>query len=174
MINVQKYIDAKYRYDFKASPLRVSSLQSAKKNGINCVTLFHLILKDLYNIKLPSNLMSYEMTNDNNLFEDVSYPEQMESGDIVGFGVKKMKTLEVFRPKFKGKELTNWEDFPVKHFAVYTGRKSKGEPLMLHASSVDGTVSVWALKQFAEYRNYATVYYIKRLKKEFRGSNKNL
>lgn len=164
----QNYLDANYYYDFMSGPASLKLKKVADRVGINCVALFHLMIRDLFGYSLPNKLRSYEMTHDTQYFEEVSTLSAMQLGDIVGFGSAKPQfQINTFKPKFIGGELINWQDFPVKHFAVYINEKLPGDYLMLHASPVDGTVSVWPLKKFSRYKNYQKIYYIKRLKAQF-------
>jgi hypothetical protein len=93
----------------------------------------------------------------------------MRAGDLVWLGVDGPRVkLDEFVPQYDGDELANGGDFPVKHVAVCTGTRDDGDHLLLHASSADGTNTLWPLRKFAGYDRYRRIYAIRRLRREFR------
>jgi cell wall-associated NlpC family hydrolase len=163
---LEQYINPGYVYRFTHGPNVVDSRESALRQGINCVSLAHLALKDLFAVQLPSNLLCSELYNDRIYFRTIDRPTNLQVGDLVWFGVANPKiTVDEFVPKYNDGELLNWPDFPVKHVAIYTGDQTEsGEPLLLHSSASEGTNTVWALGRFTTHARYKELYGITRLK----------
>jgi hypothetical protein len=164
-----RYLDPAFRYVRSQTPARVRSWDDALCDGLNCVALAHLVIRDLFGYTLPAQLQALELTLDLEHFEPVPDPERMEAGDLVWFGVDRPHVeLAEFVPRYDGDELANFRDFPVKHVAVCTDTRDDGDRLLLHASSVDGTNALWPLRKFADYHRYRRIYAIRRLRREFR------
>ncbi len=169
---LQTYINPKFQYVFTRGPDEVKSTEAALLNGINCISLAHLVIKDLFDYKLPSDLKSSELSKDTLHFNLVNSLDDMEIGDLVWFGVSNpIVELKDFKPKYRDKQLLNWRDFPIKHVAIYTGEKTEGDYLMLHSTSVDGTNVIWSLNKFKNYDKYQKIYFIKRFKYSLRQPN---
>ena len=161
---LSQFIDDDYRYKFSHGPNIVRTKEQARREGINCVSLAHLALKELYGITLPSSLMCSELHQDREYFQDVN-DNEMKIGDLVWFGIEK-PTIEPgqFTPVYVNGELSNWQEYPVKHVAIATGETSnEGDPLLLHSTSITGTNSVWPMKSFASYVRYRRMYGATRL-----------
>jgi hypothetical protein len=167
MINVlEQYIDPNYVYRFTHGPQLVDSRTAALQRGINCISLAHLALRDLFAYRLPADLLCCELYNDREHFRSVESHTNMQMGDLVWFGLANPK-IEVseFVPEYQHGELLNWPDFPVKHVAIYTGEHdAQGDHLLLHSTATEGTNAVWTLGQFAAYERYQKIYGITRLK----------
>lgn len=167
---LQKYLDAPFKYEFSQNPDTVQTFDAALANGINCISLAHLVLRDLYNVNLPTIYRSSELYKDTTYFEDVYDFDSAEVGDLVWLGVANSRvSVENFAPKYKDGELTNWREFPVKHVAIHTGESSLDGNL-LHATAIEGTTTVWPIQKFNDYPRYKKVYGIKRLKAQHRNS----
>jgi len=161
---IQKYLDTPFRYEFTQGPDKALTFDIALEKGINCISLAHLVLKDLYDVDLPTIYRSSELYKDSTYFEEVGDMGSAMLGDLVWFGVASPRvSVESFVPNYKDGELTNWSDFPVKHVAIHTGENSTADNL-LHATYVGKTTTVWPLQKFNEYPRYKKVYGIKRLK----------
>jgi len=162
---LERYIDPVFTYRFTQGPDRVPDKVAAQRNGLNCIALAHLAIKDLFGRSLPSSLHCYEMFSDTTRFDTVTSVEDMQAGDLVWFGVRSPKVpLEQYDPQYdEAGALVNWRDNPVKHVAIYTGEQSDGDYVMLHATNVEGTNVLWPLQQFATHRRYEQVYRISRL-----------
>lgn len=168
---VKRYLKANLYYNFTAGPNTIHTINQAQIIGINCVSLFHLFIHDAFGYELPHSLRSYEMTQDKKYFNTINSPDNMQFGDVVAFGLREPRVqLDKFVPQYKGGELVNWSDYPIKHFAVYMGTAKDKDYLMLHASTRNGTVSVEPLKMFAQHEKYKRIYYIRRLKEKYKSS----
>jgi cell wall-associated NlpC family hydrolase len=161
------YIDEGYVYRFMNGPRFVRTKQEAKIRGINCISLAHFVLKDLFNIELPAELDCYELYTERALFEEVA-AEQMATGDLLWFGWSNPKIpIENFVPKYSGSNLANYQDRAVTHVGIYTGEQDEvNDPQILHSSPVEGTNAIWPLRRFSDYPRYSKLYGITRLKNQ--------
>lgn len=162
-----RYLDPAFRWAYRQSPARVRGRDDALRDGLNCVALAHLVIRDLSGFALPSWLQTYELLHDREYFEPVPGPDLMRAGDLVWFGPSRPPvTLDEFVPRLDGDDITNMTDFPVKHVAICTGsfEGGSGDPLLLHASSVAGTNTLWPLRKFSDYDRYRRIYAVRRLK----------
>lgn len=158
-----RYLGPGFRWAYRQNPARVRSRDDALRDGVNCVALAHLVIRDLFGVTLPADLQTYELIGDQTYFEPVPGPEALRAGDLVWFGPERPGVrLEEFVPRFDGDDITNMRDFPVKHVAVCTGGAS--DPL-LHASLIEGTTALWPLERFGEYGKYGRIHTIRRLRR---------
>jgi len=164
-VNLQHFIDPEFVYNFEKGPDRVSSEAIARRDGINCVTLAHLALDELFDRKLPANLHCYEMATDKDFFETIKSPELMQQGDLIWFGyANPRQSIEDFEPTYDNEGfLLNWRDSPIKHVAMYTGERQDDDFMMLHSTHIEGTNAIWPLGLFATYKRYEKIYRIGRL-----------
>jgi hypothetical protein len=161
---MEQYLGNQYVYRFRNNPDRVRSREDAVRYGLNCVSLAHLVLKDLFDYELPAELGCAELYRDQEHFEPVESVGAMQRGDLVWFGVAEPRVQAVeFTPRYEDGQLVNWADFPVKHVAIHTGERRPDHQL-LHATYVEGTNAVWSLGKFANYGRYKKLYGITRLK----------
>ncbi len=162
---LDRYINPSYVYRFSQGPDVVQTTEDALKNGINCISLAHLALKDIFDYQLPSELQCAEMYLDTDRFTKVDSIAEMRRGDLVWFGIDKATIEpEEFTPVYENGALTNWSDFPIKHAAIHTGDADiDGNPLLLHSTHVEGTNTIWPLPKFAVYQKYRKLYGISRL-----------
>jgi len=167
-VDLKHFVDPAFVYSFEKGPNRVSSEAVAKQEGLNCVTLAHLALDELFDRKLPANLHCYEMATDEDYFETIESPELMQQGDLVWFGfASPRQTIEDFVPKYDANGfLLNWRDSPIKHVAMYTGERREGDFMMLHSTHIEGTNAIWPLGLFSKYKRYERIYRIGRLQTE--------
>ena len=158
---LDRYVDSSYTYRFTQGPGVVRTHEDALRDGINCVSLAHLALLDLFNYELPSELQCTEMFLDRQHFTDVRDISQHRLGDLFWFGVDDaVVEPTAFVPIYDDKgNLTNWKDFPIKHVAVATGRvDDSGDPLLLHSTHIEGTNSIWPMRKFGDYRRYRKLH----------------
>lgn len=160
----ERYIDPAFVYRYTHGPRMVLSKEEAMLRGINCVSLVHLVLKDLFDYQLPPDLDCYELYNDQEHMSPVADVERMQAGDLVWFGRQNPAVEpEDFRPVYQNGQLLNWSEFPVRHVAIYTGEYSD-DHLLLHSTYIEGTNVVWPLFRFANYARYRKMYGISRLR----------
>jgi hypothetical protein len=163
------YLDPSFRYVFSQGPARVRHRVDAQRDGLNCVTLAHLVIRDLFGYVLPAEFQSLELFYDLDRFEPVPALTELRAGDLVWLGTDQPRVcLEEFVPRFEDGELLNFGDFPVNHVAVCTGVRAAGHDLLLHASPVEGTTALWPLHRFRGHARYRVIYAIRRLRQEFR------
>ncbi|MEK7153730.1 MAG: hypothetical protein AAB834_07285 [Patescibacteria group bacterium] len=161
---LEQYLDGSYNYDFAQGPDVVRNRDDALRNGINCVSLAHLALRDLFGCELPPKLMCAEMYCDRDYFAPVESFLAMREGDLVWFGIANPTIpTDEFEFRYEGGNLANWADFPVKHVAIYTGvTDSEGNHVLLHSTFREGN-TLWPLARFNRYRRYEKLYGITRL-----------
>lgn len=166
----QSYLDETYSYKYTNWPDVVSSQVQALREGLNCITLVHLLVERLFGEKLPKSLRSIELYQDVNYFDLVTNIDDVNLGDIIFVGKDGQKErLENFIPEYDNSGfLLNEPDLPKIHLALYTGEGNTGDPLFIHANGVDKKVSLWPLSKFKDYERYSTIYAIKRLKQELK------
>lgn len=113
--------------------------------GVNCQLLTHKVLAILFEVNLPAEMLSKEIFEDQVCFSELR-PEEAKLGDVFIFG--------------KQEE----QDFRRLHLAVYVDRDNHANtPILLHASGIDGRVSLWPLDKFSQYPRYQKLYAVKRL-----------
>ena len=162
---LETYIDPQYVYKFTQGPDVVRSREDALRDGINCISLAHLALRDLFDYELPAELFCLELYYDREHFTEVGGLENMQAGDLVWLGLASPTVeIEDFVPRYKNGRLTNWSESPVKHAAIFTGEKDQSsDHLLLHSTPYEGTNAVWPLKMFSRHKRYRKVYGITRL-----------
>jgi hypothetical protein len=164
-----RYLDPAFRYAKSQNPALVRCRDDALRDGLNCVALAHLVIRDLFGYMLPAHLQALELVRDLEHFEPVPDPEHMQAGDLVWLGVDRPRVeQEEFVPQYDGDELVNRSDFPVTHVAICTGTRDDDNHLLLHASFADGTNALWPLRRFRDHDRYRRIYGIRRLRREFR------
>ncbi len=165
-LDLERYLQPDYVYRFTQGPDMVRSLDDARHNGLNCIALAHLVLKDLFDYELPPEFRCVELYTDREHLEPIESMDDAQTGDLVWFGVEEPAiTVEAFVPQYAGGELLNWADFPVKHVAICTGETNPDDDyLLLHSSREDGVNAVWPMARFGDYRRYRKLYGISRLK----------
>lgn len=158
------FLEDAYHYKFTQGPNVVRDKHDALREGINCISLAHLALRDLFDIRLPPSLMCAEMYLDRQYFTPVSNIEGSQRGDLYWFGIDDPQVQpDEFVFDYQHGELMNWADFPVKHVALHTGYElHPRNPLLLHATFRDNNV-IWPLEKFSNYVRYSKLYGISRL-----------
>lgn len=160
------FIDSEFVYRFTQNPDVVRDEKDARRYGINCVSLAHLAIRELFNVKLPSNLLCAELYADRDYFDHIEPFDELKEGDLVWFGIEH-PTLspETFVPCYVDGVLINWREFPIKHVAVSLGERDKSdEELLLHSSYQERTNAIWPLSRFTRYKRYQRTYGLSRLK----------
>lgn len=168
MNTLEKYIDPAFVYRFTQGPDVVGGEIDARERGINCISLAHIALRELFESDLPSTMNCYEMYIDDTRFSTVETVDTMQKGDLAWFGSAHPRVaIEDFVPEYSETGyLLNWRDRAVNHVAIYTGEVSDGEYQMLHSTPIEGTNVMWPLSRFAEYARYEKLYKISRLRTE--------
>lgn len=162
---LQGFLNPGFVYRFEMGPGQVPDKDTAFRSGVNCVSLAHLVLKELFGQKLPGGLDCFEMFTDRERFAPVSLG-QAQMGDLVWFGRSCAEPIDGFVPKYdQDGSLVNWQQYPLEHVAIATGsRDDAGDLQLLHATHFEGTTAVWPLTKFSEYARYAEVLGISRLR----------
>ena len=162
-----QFLDPAYRYEFWRNPDTVRTKEDARNLGINCVSLAHLALKEMFDYELPAELGCAELYLDRDHFRAVEDHEQMAAGDLVWFGRQDAPyhPEEVLLQYDDQGNLVNWREFPVKHVTIFTGETDESaDPLLLHATYLDGGQNrIWPMSRFADYHRYRKLYGITRL-----------
>lgn len=175
MINkvFQLFLEKKYPYNYKNGPEIIRDKTQALSAGLNCIALMHLLIKELFEFKLPKNLRGWEMYSDNPFLIDVSLTADLKIGDILFFGKKNLPVTSLkYKPKYDsernlineqiGNDLIG-DDYAGVHLAMYIGEKDTNtNPLLIHTGKIDNTVSVWPLSKFLSYEQYAVLHKTKR------------
>ncbi len=163
---LERYVDSAFVYRYTQNPDAVRTEDDARKYGLNCVALAHLAIKALTGHELPPDLLCAELYADRERFDHTEDLKDLRAGDLVWFGIENPSVMpDAFMPRYEGRTLVNWDEFPVKHVAVYTGdRDVQGEALLLNATFYAGTNVVWPLSQFSSYRRYKKIYGASRLR----------
>ena len=165
------YLDPAFRYVWSQNPARVRSREDARRDGLNCVALAHLVTRDLFGYALPARLQCREPARDLTHLEPVQDPGHLRTGDLVWFGPERPPVgLDEFVPQYDGDELVNAGEVPVKHIAICADDDGGDDDdrLLLHASSVDGTKALWPLRRFRDYERHRRIHTIRRLRRELR------
>lgn len=167
---LEQFLDSAYSYNFWQNPDRVRSVEDARRNGINCVSLAHLALKALFDYKLPPELGCAELYRDREHFRLVKGIDEgvdgAQRGDLVWFGVQEAtEPPEAIELVYDDQgQLINWGQSPVKHVAVHTGVEEFGEPLLLHSTFMyGGGNAIWPLSEFSLHPRYSRLYGVTRL-----------
>lgn len=164
-----RYLDPAFRYVKSQNPALVRSRDDALRDGLNCVALAHLVIRDLFGCTLPAELQALELVRDQAYFDPVPDAGRLSAGDLVWLGLDDPSLREEdFVPEYDGVDLVNGGDFPVKHVAISTGASDHDDRLLLHASVLDGTNAIWPLARFADYPRYGRIYALRRLRPEHR------
>lgn len=163
---LDRYVDSDFVYRFMQNPDVVRSEEDARRDGINCVSLAHLALKELFEKELPEDLLCAELYADRDYFDHFDSLDNLQTGDLVWFGIENPRIMpDDFTPLYEQGRLVNWRDFPIKHVAISTGERDEtGDELLLHSTYYEGTNTIWPLSQFASYERYRRTYGISRLK----------
>lgn len=170
----QSFLDKGYRYEYKNGPDIVTNEEQALYEGLNCITLIHLLIKKLFDITLPSHIRIVEIYKENPYFHTIQSIDELKIADVIFLGKKDLpEHLAQYVPRFDvHKNLLNEEEgkqiigdkFAGHHIAMYIGEQdSSNDPLFIHIGSIDKTVSIWPLQKFLSREKYSVLYRIKRL-----------
>lgn len=136
-------------YSFRRGPLQIAqeSRDGIFKQGINCQSLIHELYRARLGINLPSNLLSKEIYEGTDLFEEISTSDKnLKEGDIFIFG----KDMPDADP----------QDF---HLGYYVGETNENNsPLIIHATVYLNNVNIWPLDRFFLYPKYKELKGIRR------------
>ncbi|HSX46246.1 MAG TPA: hypothetical protein VLG27_04590 [Candidatus Saccharimonadia bacterium] len=158
------YFSSEFVYNFAGDPRNVKSKDEAVKIGNNCEWLAHELVREFTGHVLPSDLLSYEMATCPDLI-NVS-GSRVEPGDLVFFGDPSIGLSNEFSPRYDSSgNLTNWQEWPVNHVGVATGRsKWHKDYLVAHASAAHGTNIIEPLSAITRIPSYPKVYGVRRLR----------
>ena len=114
-------------YNFQNGPTTGSKEQNIS-DGLNCQFLVHLIYRE-FGLTLPFDMLSKEIFENMELFENILSLERMRTLDVVVFGKQEEQDLKKL------------------HLTIFTGETNEtGSPLLIHATSIEKQVSVWSLE----------------------------
>ena len=134
-------------------------------DGLNCISLAHLIIRDLFGYVLPATYQCPELSTDQEHFMFIPSASLMRPGDLVWLGVADpAASIEDFVPRFENGRLANFHEYPINHVAIYTGVYDHGDYLLIRANQADQTNTVWPLRAFEDHDRYRKVYAITRLR----------
>lgn len=137
---VESLIGLPYRYENGPATSRHLS------EGVNCQLLVHLALNLLHGIDLPPTMMSKEIFEDHEFFEEIPL-NSTSPGDVFVFG----RNTEA--------------DFRQLHLAIKVDEDPRiKQPLLIHATNIEKAVAVWSLSQFLSHPRYEKLFAVKRLK----------
>lgn len=63
-----QFLDPAYVYRFTHGPDMVTTKEQALREGINCVSLAHFVVRELCDVRLPAKLMCSELHQDDQYF----------------------------------------------------------------------------------------------------------
>jgi hypothetical protein len=69
-----RYLDPAFRYAKSQNPARVRCRDDALRDGLNCVALAHLVIRDLFGYTLPAQLQALELVRDLEHFDAIPDP----------------------------------------------------------------------------------------------------
>jgi len=97
-------------------------------HGLNCISLAHLIIHDLFGYVLPVTYQCTELSTDQEHFTSIPSASLMRPGDLVWFGLANpVISVEDFVPRFEGGRLSNFNEYPINHVAINTGVRDQGD-----------------------------------------------
>ena len=170
MTNLDYIIKRNIKYEYKNGPDKINSWEDAKESGLNCGALIHLLINDLFDIKLPSSLMCFELAYDQNYFRNLSQEEPRTLGDILVLGrvglSDKIKRIE--QEYTTQSKILNVLEHPRLHLVMCTANHNElGEPLVIHATPYqNGGIQLWSIAELQKYSCYQQVYKHLRLKQQ--------
>jgi len=170
----QNFLNKDFKYNFEKGPNVVTSESQAIKEGINCIGLMHLLLKQLFNVNIPGNLRVLEIFNQNPYFETLKSLDGLKTGDILFLGRKDLpEYISKYKPKYNEQgELVNEKEgediignkYAGYHTAMFTGEKTAdNQPLVVDIQKATDKIKLWNLKELMKDEKYQVLYKIKRL-----------
>ena len=168
----EKYLNSSLRYEKLSGPDKVSSFDDAKKYGLNCGALVHILIKELFNFKLPKELMCIELSYDQKYFKDVTKSKNIKRGDISILAKEGISHL--FEP-FKGEYISTEKIYDISkhpriHLLMYTGESnSNGSPLLIHSNPLsENAIEIAPIENILKNKNYKKEYKRCRLRDEMK------
>lgn len=166
------------RYCYSSGPDVVSSWEDAGRHGLNCGALAHLLILDLFDIRLPQHLLPLEMYYDREWFDAIPIASPIEAGewlrgDIAFFGkASTPENIATYRAAFDSHgRIVDWKQHPHLHVTFCTGERVNGQPLFIHATNfrkkLEGRTNdilFWPLSQFLATKTYNCLCGIRRLR----------
>lgn len=139
---LQRYLGVPYKFEH-GPQARLGAW--VFREGMNCQLLVHLAMQEFYGVSLPAEIGSKEIFKGNGWFYPVD-KDTLAVGDVFLFG----RQHEVDPRRL--------------HLAVYIGsQENTAVPLLMHATSIEGCVSIWPLEKFLVHDRYRQLYGIRRL-----------
>lgn len=133
------------------------------KEGLNCVTLIHIVYREVFGVSLAPSLRAIELYFQNDFFESPDLSSKKQVGDIAFWARDNVEeVLTEYRPAFDvNGNLIGKCPF---HLAMYIGENKKDEALFVHANFIDKNVGIWTEKRIRSYIRYSTLLALKRCK----------
>ncbi|MBI4033109.1 MAG: hypothetical protein HY377_01130 [Candidatus Blackburnbacteria bacterium] len=168
-----QFLNKGFKYNFQNGPDVITSEEQALEQGVNCIGLMHLLLKALFDVKLPRNLRVLEIYNENPYFKTIASIDNLEMGDILFLGKRELSDyISQYIPQYdENKQLTNENEGSTiigdkhagYHTVMYVGEKdSEGFPLVIDIEKITDAVKVHSLERLMENPRYEVLYKIKR------------
>jgi hypothetical protein len=170
----ESYLNSGCVYSFANGPDVIRSREQAAQQGLNCIALMHLLIRELFDIELPDYLKGWEMYRDNPYLSKVPSMHDIKLGDMFFFGRDQLPSYAVqYAPQYDDKnELINraagdkliGQQYAGVHLAMHTGEfNSAREPMLIHTNKIEGTIVIWPLARFLGLEQYSTIHAIKRV-----------
>lgn len=163
---ITHYLTAGYKYNFDSGPDKIRSREEALSHGLNCGTLVHLLIREIFAVELPPRLMCLEMFHDSRFFRTLESWERLELGDVMFVGsVDIANQLQRFVPIYTPDgRFANWEEHPKLHLALFNGGDvTSDEATFIHATQFGRSVALWTTSDFRRYKTYNACYARRRL-----------
>lgn len=124
----------KIPFVFEHGPDVVRNLETARRIGVNCEALYHLLYHELFNEHLPSWMRARELLDNTTSFRPVDLKERPRALD-----------LWVFR------RITNNSSGNRLHLGAYAKQDTSGNHLLIHAGRIEGHTTLWPVQRFPEH-----------------------
>ena len=167
----EKYLKIPLKYEKLSGPDKISSIDDAKKYGINCGALVHILINELFKIEFPKELMCIELSYDQEYFKDATDDPDIKLGDIsilAKEGISQL--LKPFESEYiSNGRISDFRKHPRIHLLMYTGETdSLGSPLLIHSNPhSDNAIEISTLEKIMRHKNYEQEYKICRLREDF-------
>ena len=158
---VEQVLGYNLAYDFERGPREVRSFDDARRGGLNCVALAHLVVADQFGVVLPDYLQCTELFFDRTYTKPVRKTD-VRPGDLAWLGRSSATSPHTFMPVYHGGRLLNWDAFPINHVGIVVS--DADEPMrILNASQYDESVVVSSLEDLQKRPRYSHLHGLSRV-----------